>query len=146
MAKYRDRVNYVDHDMNNTTITIDGTHLAEGVEMVEVELDEDETTIQKVADGTGIFVNDPSRSGVIRLSILEASATNDELWAKRAANSSFKVSVLDTAAPNLDCHGNQCRIAKPPVVKRGKEADVVEWVFICVYLDVKGGSYSLQSA
>lgn len=146
MAVYRDRVNYVDHDMNNTTLSINGEHVAQGVEMIEVELDEDETTVQKVADGTGIFVTDPSRSGVIRFQILEASATNDIMWDLRAANSSFKVSVLDVAAPNLDCHGNYCRVAKPPVVKRGKEADVVEWVLICVYLDVKGGSYSLQSA
>ena len=146
MAKYRDRVNYVDHDFNNTTLSINGTHIAEGVEMVEVELDEDETTVQKVADGTGIFVNDPSRSGTFKFQILEASATNDIMWALRAANSSFKVSLLDVAAPNLDCHGNQCRIAKPPVVKRGKEADVVEWSLICVYMDVKGGSYSLQAA
>lgn len=146
MAVYRDRVNYVDHDMNNTTLTINGTSVAEGVEMIEVELDEDETTVQKVADGTGIFVTDPSRSGVIRFQILEASATNDTMWALRTANSSFKLSILDTASPNLDCHGNYCRIAKPPVVRRGKEADVVEWVCICVYLDVKGGSYSVQAA
>jgi hypothetical protein len=145
MAIYRDRVNYVDHDFNNTTLSIDSDHVAQGLQMIEIELDEDETDIQKVADGTGLFVTNPSRSGTIKFQILEASATNDKMWELRESNSSFPVSLLDTAAPNLNCRGSYCRIGKPPVVKRGKEADVVEWMCKCIYLDVKGGSYSLQS-
>jgi len=146
MAKYKDRINYVDHDFNNSSLTINGAHVAQGLESIEVELDEDEVDVVKVGDGTGIFVNDPSRSGTIKFQILEASATNDVMWALRTAGTSFPISFLDSSAPNLDCHGNNCRIQKPPVVKRSKEVDIVEWVCKCVYLDVKGGAYSLQSA
>ena len=34
---------------------------------------------------------------------------------------------------------------KPPVVKRSKEHDMVEWVCTAVYLDVRGGSYSVAA-
>ena len=146
MAVYKDRRNFKDHDFNNTSLLIAGEDKAEGVEMIEVELDEDVTTVQKVADGTGIFANNPSRSGTIKFQILEASATTDVMWALHKSNEAFSIGILDPTAPNLSCRGAKCRIGKPPVIKRGLEADVVEWVCVCAYLDVFGGSYSLASA
>lgn len=146
MGNYKDIRNYVDHDFNATVLSINNEHNAEGLEMIEVELDEDENTIQKVADGSAIIVQNPSRSGVIRFQILEASATNDVMWTHRENNTSFSIGILDPNAPNLSCKGAQCRIGKPPVVRRGPEADIVEWTCICAYLNVKGGSYSLVSA
>jgi hypothetical protein len=146
MAKYKARRNYVDHDFNNTTLTIDGEHKAEGLEMIEFELDEDENTIQKAADGVALINNNPSRSGTIKFQVLESSATTSIMWALRTANRAFKVSMLDTASPELDCKGAFCRIGKPPIVKRGLNGDVVEWLLICPYLDVLGGSYTLQTA
>ena len=145
MGVYKDRVSYKDHNFATSVLTINGVHNAEGMESVEVELDEDETTIQKVADGTGIFVKGTSRSGTFKFQILEASATNDVMWALRQADTAFKLSFADPTSPNLDCHGNVCRVLKAPVVKRGKEADVVEWVCNSIYLDVKGGSYLLTA-
>lgn len=146
MGNYKDRRNYVDHDFNTTVLLINGEDKAEGLEMIEVELDEDETTVQKVADGMAIFVKNPSRSGTIKFQFLEASKTNDVMWALRTGDTSFKLSIQDPSAPNLSCKGAKCRIGKPPIVKRGLEADVVEWTCICAYLDVKGGSYALASA
>jgi len=146
MGVYKDRRDYVDHDFNTTTLTIDGEHKAEGLEMIEVEKTEDDTTVKEAADGLGIFVVRPSKSGTIKFQILEASATNDIMWALRSGGSSFSVSVLDVAAPELDCNAAKARISKAPVVKRGIDHDMVEWTLIAVYLDVKGGSYSLASA
>lgn len=146
MANYKNRRNYVDHDFNNSVLTIAGENKAEGLEMIEVELDEDEVTVQKVADGMGINNLGLSRTGIIKFQILEASATNDVMWDLREGGAAFSLSLLDSAAPNLNCNGAKCRIVKPPAVKRGKETDVIEWVCSCVYLDVKGGSYRLASA
>jgi hypothetical protein len=127
-------------------LLINGTDKAEGLEMIEVEFDEDEVTVQKVADGTAIYSTNPSRSGTIKFQIIEASATNDVMWTLRKNNTSFSIGILDPTAPNLTCRGAKCRIGKPPVIKRGLECDIVEWTCICTYLDARGGSYSLASA
>ncbi len=146
MGIYRERRNYVDHDPNSITILIDGENKVEGFDSLVVELDNDESTVQTVADGTGLFVANPTTSGEIRISFIEASPTNDIMWALLKAGDSFKISVQDANAPLLDAHGNKCRVKKRPVINRGAEADVVEWVCSVVYLDCAGGSYSLASA
>jgi len=143
VAKYKTRRNYVDHDFNSTTLTINGEHKAEGLEMIEVERTEDETVVVESGDGMAMFSNSASRSGTIKFQVLDASATNDVMWDLHKAGTSFKLSVLDVAAPNLDCKGAQCRVQKRPIVKRSKEVDVVEWVCIVAYLDAVGGSYTL---
>lgn len=146
MGVYKDSRDYVDHDFNTTTVTVNSEHKVEGLEMLEVEMDEDEVSVQKSGDGLGIFVVDPSTSGTIKLTILEASATNDIMWALHKSGASFPVSVLDTAAPNLNCSGKKMKIVKRPVIKRSKEHDMIEWVCIAVYLKAEGGSYSLAAA
>ncbi len=110
-----------------------------------MELDEDETTVQKAGDGLAIFVNDPSKTGVIRMQLLEASATNKKLWELREAGNPFSVSILDKNAPDFNCRSAQTMVQKPPVARRSKEHDIVEWVLVSTYLDVKGDGYSLVS-
>jgi hypothetical protein len=146
MAEYKSRRNFTPHNFNNTTITIDKTDKAEGVETLEVEPTNDEVTVQDAADGLAIFVENPSRVGEIRLSFLEASATNDKMEELYKSKATFSIDVKDSAVPDLDCRSAQCRISKHPTITRGREATFVEWVCICTYLDIKGGSYALVSA
>ncbi|GEM_PF-5610884 len=146
MAAYKDRKNYVPHSINNVTVTIDGEHKIEGLELFEAEMDEDEVTVQTVADGTGILVENPSRAGQIRIQFLEAGASSDKMYELLEGREVFSISALDVAAPNFDVHGNYCRVMKRPVITRGREAGVPEWVFVSVYLDIKGGSYALATA
>ena len=146
MAAYKDRVNYVPHSINNVTVTIDGEHKIEGLELFEAEMDEDELTVQTVADGTGILVENPSRAGTIKLTFLEAGASSDKLYELLEGRDVFSVAALDAAAPDFDVHGTYCRVMKRPPIRRGREADTPEWVFVCVYLDMKGASYALATA
>lgn len=146
MGQYKDKIDTVPHNFNNSVATLDGDHKITGLEMLEVERDEDEVETQSVADGTAIFVENPIRTGTVTFQILESSPTTDYMWALREARAAFKFNFKDSSAPNLNCGGKYLRITKPPVVKRGKEADVVEWVCRATYLDVKGGSYKLETA
>ena len=146
MVQYRDQIDTVAHNFNTSTLTINGEHKAIGLEMIEVERDENEVDTQAVADGTAIFVENPIRTGTFKFQALESGPTTDVMWALREAGDSFKIGFSDTSAPNLNCAAKYCRIEKPPVVKRGKEADVVEWVLRCTYLQTKGGSYRLETA
>jgi hypothetical protein len=145
MTVYKDEINYVGHDFNTTTLTLDGEHVVQGLESLEVERTKDATSVQEVADGTGIFVNHPSKSGQVRFTILEASPSTSVLQTLYDSGAVFKVSVLDSNAPELDCSG-RCKIMKMPVVKRGAEADLVQWTLVAVYLKTKVGSYTLASA
>jgi hypothetical protein len=146
MVQYKDDVDIVAHNFNNTTLTFAGEHNAVGLEMVEVDRDEDEVETQSVADGMAISVENPIKTGTFKCQVLEAGPTTDWLWAKRNERKSFKITLTDTASPNLNCVGRKCRIAKPPTIKRGKEADVTEWTFVVPYLDMQGGSYRLEAA
>ena len=146
MTDYKQRRNYVDHNFNTTTLTINNTHKAEGLESLAVERTEDEVTVQNSSDGMAIFSEVPSLVGTITFSILEASATNDIMWEHDQSKTQIALDVKDTASPNLDCRSAKSRIVKAPTIERGREQSMVEWVCVCTYLDVKGGSYALASA
>jgi hypothetical protein len=146
MGYYATRRNYKAHNFNNSTLTINGTHKAEGLDGFEVELDVDEVDVSLVADGTGLFVENPSQAGSFKIKMSEASATNAFLWDLVKSKAHFSLSFLDSAVPDLDCNGQQCRIAKRPKIERGKDPAIVEWTCKAVYLDCIGGSYSLESA
>jgi len=146
MGGYKDRQNYVDHDFNNTTLTINGEHNAEGLESLEVTYNEPRSTVSEVADGMAIFNVNNSKTGTIKFSIMESSATCDIMWDLWAARSTFPVAVLDTASPNLSVSAGQCRFGELPPIKRSGEVDVVEFTLNATYMDARGGSYSLVSA
>jgi hypothetical protein len=147
MPTYKDRKNYVPHDFNNTVFTINKDHKAEGLESIAIELDEDETTVQSVADGLAQFLQNPGITGTITFSCLEASVTNGYMWARWKANQSFPIQMRDTASPNLKAGGDYCRIMKRPVLARNKnELPIVEWVCVTPYLDSEAGSFYLESA
>ena len=146
MGSYNEVTNYKPHSFNNTTLLIDKEHKAVGVEMVEVELTEDEVTVQTSADGHAIFVETPGTSGIIRFQCLEASATNEYMWDLLETRATFSISMLDKEAPTLDVSSPKCRIGKRPVIRRLREHDVVEWVCVCTYIKCRGGSYRLDAA
>lgn len=143
MTAYKDRINVVNHNFATTTITINNTIKAQGVHMIEVERNEDENEIFEVDDGTAIHVESNSRSGEIRLQILEASPTNDALQSLADQRISFPIGVADSHAPNLNCNGKYFRLKKRPVIVRQKAAQVIQWDFVTTYLNMKGGSYTL---
>jgi hypothetical protein len=146
MGEYLDTRDYEDHDFNTTTLTINKEHKAEGLNTIEVERDGEEYTTQGVASGLGLFVFHAKKEGTIKFTCLEASATNDVMWALRESGDSFHVSVLDTVAPNLNCNAKKMKIEKPPVIRRMEEHDVIEWTCRAVYLNMKGGSYKIVDA
>ena len=145
MGQYKDEIDVVAHNFNNSTLTFDGEHKAQGCEMFQAERTEDEVTVQETADGMAIFVESPSKTGEFTAQILEASPTTKYLWDLRKNGKAFKVNFADTAATNLDASGKYCRIAKPPAIVRDKEAKTNEWKFVVTYLKMEGDSYRLES-
>jgi hypothetical protein len=146
MAKYKDSLNFVDHDFTSITATYNGTDKVEGLDSIEVEMDDDENTITDVSDGTGNFNFNPGRKGTIRIGLLEASATSDIFWDARDGNAQFSLAVNDANAEKFKVSGQKCKIMKPPVITRRKEQEVVVWEFKCVYLEARGGSYKIAAA
>jgi len=146
LSIYKDRRNYKDHDFNNTTFTINKEHKAEGLNRITVTMTEDEVAVQTVADGLGLFVNNPKISGSIVFETLEASATNQYMWDMWRAKTSFATSILDKVVPDLNVAGAKCRIMKRADIERVTEATVSEWTILCVYLDSDGGGFTLESA
>lgn len=146
MARYKDPINYVAHNFNNTTILIDGEHKALAVHMIECEMAEDENGVYKVDDGTGIFWEETSREGVFKLQIMQASSTNNKLYELFEANNQFQFAVTDANSEEFNCSAQKCKIKKRPVEKRAKEHDVVEWEIISIYMTLKGGGYRLEGA
>jgi hypothetical protein len=146
MTQYKDDIDVVPHNFNNTTLTLGGEHTAEGLEMVQAERTEDEVSLFTVNSGMAIFVENPKKIGEFTVQILEASPTTKWLWDKRRARKAFKIDMADTAAPNLDVSGRFCRIMKPPAIVRDAEAQTVEWKFLVAYLEMEGDSYRLEKA
>lgn len=145
MVAYKDQLDTVAHNFANSTLTIDGEFTVDGLEEWAVELDEDEVTTQSVADGTAVFNESPVLTGTITFSSLEAPASTDKLWAKLEAGEPVKVAFVDSACPNLNAGAKRARFMKRPVVRRGKEADVVEWTLVATYIKSKSGSYKVEA-
>ena len=146
MAKYQTRRNLTPHTINNLTILINGEHKVEGLDLFEAELDEGEATVQTVASGLAVINENPSLAGQIRINFLDASASTDAVWTILDSGATFTISALDEAAENFDVKGAYCRVMKRPVISRGAEATVSEWIFVSGYLDIKGGSYAVAIA
>lgn len=146
MGYYATKRNYKNHNINNSTLTLNGEHKIEGLDGFDWEYDDEEVDTEVVADGTGLFVENPSKRATIKIRISEASASSAYLWDLWEDKTSFKMSFLDTTIPDLAFSASKCRIAKAPATVRGKNPAVVEWVVKTVYMDAKGGSYSLESA
>lgn len=143
MGIYRDEVNMTPHNFNTSTILIDKEYKAEGTEMFEVELDNPTTTVTAVSDGMAILNDSPIRTGKIKIQVLEASPLSNKLWDLYDSNRQFPIQFLDSNAPKFNCGAKFLKPEKPPVEKRAREVDVVEWIFIAPYLKVRGGSYKL---
>ena len=149
MAGYKDKLNFVPHDLNNMVITLAGDHKVQGVESIVASYDDEQFTIDGVADGTAIPVKNPSRKGTVVLTILEASPSNTTLWElyKAAVNNDtgFQLSAKDAGAPDFDISETYVYPQKPHELERGGEAKKVEWVLVAAYLGLSGGGYKLQA-
>lgn len=145
MGLYKDPIEYKPHSFNSSTLTLDREHVVEGLDTVECEMDEDEWEQQSVASGATIPVHNPIESGEFRFTFLEASATTDWLTEKLRAHGSISFSFTDENAPNLNANSRRAYIRKRPMLKRGKEVDVPQWILSCPYLKCEGGSYALES-
>jgi len=145
MARYKDRVNYKPHNINNTTVQLNGTVKVTGLERFEAELMDDENSIETAADGLAIIVENPKRVGTITIQFLEASAVTDEIFTLLDAGDPFAIGAIDDAASNFDVRGQYCVVQKRPAVIRGELPDKPEWIFLCPYLTIKGGSYALAT-
>lgn len=145
MGTYKDRINYVDHDFNTTVLLINGKHKAVALETIAVEKLNDRVTVTESADGMAILNNGKSRTGTITFQCLEPSATNDIMQTLVDSGESFPIALSDDNAPNMKAGGGKFRVMKDPVINRGAEAAMVEWVCITAYLDGKTGAYKNQT-
>ncbi|MCP4604488.1 MAG: hypothetical protein GY847_28860 [Proteobacteria bacterium] len=143
MAKYKERKNYVPHNINNTTVTIDDVDIVEALDSVEFEMVNDETSIETSADGVAVIVENPSRVGTCKLVFLEPSATSKVLWDLVASGNTFSLAASDTATPEMRVSAKYCRVVKAPALSRGASPDKPEWTITSGYMDIKGSSYSL---
>ena len=144
MTRYKDRRNVAAYNINNLAILVNKTIKVEGLELFEAELDDDENTTDKTADGFAQFVGNPSTTGQIRVTYAEASAVTDQLYDLFDTNAPFSITAKDDKANKFDVHG-QCMVMKRPKVTRGALPDKPEWIFTCTYVTVKGGSYALAT-
>jgi hypothetical protein len=145
MTTYKDEVDTVPHDFNNSTLTIDGEFNVDGLEEWSVEMDEDEVTITSASDGTSVFNESPIKTGTITFSALEAPASTDKLWEKLESGDSFKIAFTDSAVPNLKVNAGRSRFVKRPTINRTRESEPVEWTIRCTYLNSKSGSYKVEA-
>lgn len=148
MGIYKDEINVVAHDFNSTTVTIkngDDIFNVQGIDALSVVVDEDRATVSAVADGMALHNLNPITTGVVTITVLEASPTTDKLWTVKSDDGEIEITVIDSNAPNLAAGGKRFRLMKAPELKRENEGDKVVWTFNAPYVKVKGGSYSLSS-
>lgn len=147
-ASYKDAINVVPHDFATTTTKAshNGNDIVfDGIEMLEVDRNADRFKTNSVGDGFAWFEKDPDQTGIIKVQVAEASPTTDKLWDVYEDEGAFSFSSSDSNSDKYKVNNALCQIAKAPTVKRGKEGDVVEWTFVCTYLQARGGSYRLVS-
>jgi len=150
MAYYQPPVNFKPHNFNSSTFTInspdlDGAHVVEGLDTIEVELKENRWATKMVASGATIHEHNPSREMTIKITLLDASASQLILSQLARSDSPVTVTFTDENAPDLNCSSQQARVEKHALVKRGTETDVPEWVFVCTYGTCATGGYRLQT-
>lgn len=142
--RYKERRNVRAYNINNLTILVNDEIKIQGLELFEAELDEDDNTVDKTADGFAQFVENPSQAGQIRITAAEAGPNTDSLYTLFDTNDQFFISAEDDAAENFKVKGT-CKIMKRPPVIRGAAPDKPQWIFACTYLTIKGGSYALAT-
>ncbi|MCP4547080.1 MAG: DUF3277 family protein [bacterium] len=149
MGEYKDRVNYKPHNLNNYTVTVDGTEKAVGLEGFTVEFDDDHWGVNVVADGTAQHFKNNSRSGTITIQLQATSTTHKFMWDKYKANmesdTAFSVAILNSESEDFNAACPFAYVQKPPAEVGSQEVSVAEWVLSCAYLDCRGGSYAVQS-
>lgn len=150
MPYYKPAVDYVPHNFNSTVVSVnnpdlDGLHVIDALDTIEVEPKEVRWTTQEVASGASIHVHNPKgRAGTIKITLLDASGSTDILNVLANSDSPTSISIKDANAPNLDCSSLQARVNKV-MIKRGEEVDVPEWTFVCTVLNTRSGAYAVQT-
>jgi hypothetical protein len=144
---YKENLNYKGHDLNTSTVTLDGEHVVKSLHAIKMEYTDPRTTSFMADDGTGLPVKNKKRNGLVTLSILQASETNKYLWDKLAADPEGGISIehVDTNSPDMKSSAPHAHIAAAPMVGKSGAHEVVEWTFEEIYLDIAGAGYEKLS-
>lgn len=146
MGYYGTQREAISHNINQVTITLGGTEKVEGLDMITVELNDDETAIFKVGDGTAQLVDYPDVDGTITITLSPTSQTNLWFWNKYKSKEAFSFSMADTAIKELATAAKQCKIKKRPIIQKQKDPQTVEWVLLSPYITCRSGNFTLASA
>lgn len=146
MGNFKPRLNFKPHNFNDFTVTINGETQIQMLNSFACERNEDEITMAIAADGTGLPQENPNISGTITLEISEASPTNGVLWGLQKEGAYIAISAVDSNDTSFNCAMASGRVKKPPVLNKGLEVNMVEWVFEAVYLDLESGGYAIIDA
>lgn len=146
MGIFKPRTNYRPHNFNSFTVIVNGETQVEGLNSFSCERNEDEITMAIAADGTGLPQENPNISGIITLEIQEPSPTNGVFWGLQKEGAYITISAVDSNDTSFNCSMASGRVKKPPVLNKGLEVSMVEWVFEAVYLDLESGGYSIIDA
>jgi len=138
---YRDEIHVQPHDFSGTTTKI-GTHILEGLESLKVEPMTERNTTGASADGFAWPVKSPDRRGDITITLPENSPSITVLWDLYEADESFPFSHVDPASPSMKVNNTAVRINRPPL-ERGADVTMVEFKMTALYLNYRGGGYSL---
>ena len=107
---------------------------------ISVERNEDAFTLVVGASGEATRSHNRNRSGLVTVTLMASSQSNDALSAIAVADeisgSGLSVLLLKEAHGTTLVSASNAWIKKLPVVDRAKEAGTVEWVFECEDLSI----------
>lgn len=107
-------------------------------DFIEIEADDDAMTATAGAGGAVCLTVNNNPLGVLKLRVLQNSQDNSILAAYLAANTIFDMMLTETNAPGSEqvrAQSERAFVKKSAPLKRGKEAQAVEWEV--VLLDLK---------
>lgn len=133
------------YDPLKVTVSFDGVDIQGFADGAFVEVEREVDTWSKHVGATGDItrVRSRDRSGKIKIILMAASSSNDQMMALFLADElsgtgtgSF---MLKDLSGNMRCNAKDCWIKKPPKVERGKDAGNVEWELECGDLTIVAG-------
>lgn len=130
------------HDPSQCLLSFDGVPIsgyADGT-FIEVEANDDSFTLQIGSDGEATRSRSQNRSGVLTLTLMQGSASNDFLSGMLLSDringdGVGALQMADNLGTTLVLAQNAW-VKRSPNVRRSKESDTVEWVFESDRMDV----------
>jgi hypothetical protein len=130
-------------NMNLSYLGVTATGFADGDDAIMVERDVKTMTKQVGMKGDGVFSQSVDRSGKITLKLLQNSAFNAFLTKKMAATEAGAIAsgamICDEVGGDSGFTANKTTIEGFPAFKRGQKANVVEWVFLSIDINIRHG-------